>query len=106
MGIVNKNMISCHLLLMRPFCLSCPCYLLVQVILDSGHRVHAETHGDQTSLTIEVTEREDTGNYKIVLQNEAGEATASVKIKVVGKGVEHPSNKISNKQFLSCFLNE
>lgn len=56
-----------------------------QVILDSGHRVRAETYGDQTSLTIEVTEREDTGNYKIVLQNEAGEATASVKIKVVGK---------------------
>ncbi|KAM9327935.1 myosin-binding protein C, slow-type [Pholidichthys leucotaenia] len=54
-----------------------------RVILESGHRVHAETYGDQTSLTIEVTEREDTGNYKIVLQNEAGEATASVKIKVV-----------------------
>ncbi|XP_015231554.1 PREDICTED: myosin-binding protein C, slow-type isoform X13 [Cyprinodon variegatus] len=54
-----------------------------RVILDSGHRVHAETYSDQTSLTIEVTEREDTGNYKIVLQNEAGEATASVKIKVV-----------------------
>ncbi|KAM4523454.1 myosin-binding protein C, slow-type [Fundulus diaphanus] len=54
-----------------------------RVILDSGHRVHAETYGDQTSLTIEVTEREDTGNYKIVLQNEAGEATAGVKIKVV-----------------------
>ncbi|XP_037837041.1 myosin-binding protein C, slow-type isoform X3 [Kryptolebias marmoratus] len=54
-----------------------------RVILDSGHRVRAETYGDQTSLTIEVTEREDTGNYKIVLQNEAGEATASVKIKVV-----------------------
>ncbi|KAM3859135.1 myosin-binding protein C, slow-type [Diretmus argenteus] len=54
-----------------------------RVILESGHRVHAETFGDQTSLTIEVTEREDSGNYKIVLQNEAGEATASVKIKVV-----------------------
>ncbi|XP_036066208.1 myosin-binding protein C, slow-type isoform X4 [Oryzias melastigma] len=54
-----------------------------RVILDSGHRVRAETYGDQTSLTIEVTEREDTGNYKMVLQNEAGEATASVKIKVV-----------------------
>ena len=56
-----------------------------QVILESGHRVRAETYGDQTSLTIEVTEREDTGNYKIVLQNEAGEATASIKVKVVGK---------------------
>uniref|UniRef100_A0A665W0X7 Myosin-binding protein C, slow-type n=1 Tax=Echeneis naucrates TaxID=173247 RepID=A0A665W0X7_ECHNA len=54
-----------------------------RVILDSGHRVRAETYGDQTSLTIDVTEREDTGNYKIVLQNEAGEATASIKVKVV-----------------------
>ncbi|KAK9525778.1 hypothetical protein VZT92_016459 [Zoarces viviparus] len=54
-----------------------------RVILESGHRVRAETTGDQTSLTIDVTERDDTGNYKIVLQNEAGEATASVKIKVV-----------------------
>ncbi|XP_071761858.1 myosin-binding protein C, slow-type [Centroberyx gerrardi] len=54
-----------------------------RVILETGHRVHAETYGDQTSLTIEVTEREDTGNYKIVLQNEAGEDTASVRIKVV-----------------------
>ncbi|XP_062239227.1 myosin-binding protein C, slow-type isoform X4 [Platichthys flesus] len=54
-----------------------------RVILESGNRVRAETYGDQTSLTIDVTEREDTGNYKIVLQNEAGEATASIKIKVV-----------------------
>ncbi|XP_028306010.1 myosin-binding protein C, slow-type isoform X9 [Gouania willdenowi] len=54
-----------------------------RVILDSGHRVRAETYGDQTSLTIEVTEREDTGNYKIVLQNEAGEDSAAIKIKVV-----------------------
>ncbi|CAL9682877.1 unnamed protein product [Knipowitschia caucasica] len=54
-----------------------------RVILESGHRVRAETYGDQTSLTIDVTERDDTGNYKLVLQNEAGEATASVKIKVV-----------------------
>ncbi|XP_029902031.1 myosin-binding protein C, slow-type isoform X1 [Myripristis murdjan] len=54
-----------------------------RVILESGHRVHAETYGDQTSLTIDVTEREDSGNYKIVLQNEAGEDTASVKVKVV-----------------------
>lgn len=64
------------------------------MILESGHRVHAETYSDHTSLTIEVTEREDTGNYKIVLQNEAGEATASVKIKVVGKTVQHLSNKM------------
>ncbi|XP_034433942.1 myosin-binding protein C, slow-type isoform X9 [Hippoglossus hippoglossus] len=54
-----------------------------RVILESGNRVRAETYGDQTSLTIDITEREDTGKYKIVLQNEAGEATASIKIKVV-----------------------
>ncbi|XP_073694903.1 myosin-binding protein C, slow-type isoform X5 [Garra rufa] len=54
-----------------------------RVILDSGNRVRAETFADQTCLTIDIAEREDTGNYKIVLQNEAGEDTASVKIKVV-----------------------
>uniref|UniRef100_A0A8C9T7X9 Myosin-binding protein C, slow-type n=1 Tax=Scleropages formosus TaxID=113540 RepID=A0A8C9T7X9_SCLFO len=54
-----------------------------RVILDTGSRVHAETFADHTSLTIDVTEREDTGNYKIVLQNEAGEDTATVKVKVV-----------------------
>ncbi|KAJ8007054.1 hypothetical protein DPEC_G00113590 [Dallia pectoralis] len=54
-----------------------------RVILESGNRVRAETYADQTSLTIEITEREDTGNYKIVLQNEAGEATACLKVKVV-----------------------
>uniref|UniRef100_A0A8C2H7G0 Myosin-binding protein C, slow-type n=1 Tax=Cyprinus carpio TaxID=7962 RepID=A0A8C2H7G0_CYPCA len=56
---------------------------LFQVILDSGNRVRAETFADHTCLTIDIAEREDTGNYKIVLQNEAGEDTASVKIKVV-----------------------
>ncbi|XP_036432583.1 myosin-binding protein C, slow-type isoform X5 [Colossoma macropomum] len=54
-----------------------------RVILDTGSRVRAETFSDHTCLTIDVTEREDTGNYKIVLQNEAGEDTASVKVKVV-----------------------
>ncbi|XP_052316313.1 myosin-binding protein C, slow-type isoform X11 [Oncorhynchus keta] len=54
-----------------------------RVILDSGHRVRAETFPDHTSLTIDIAEKEDTGNYKIVLQNEAGEAGASVKVKVV-----------------------
>ncbi|KAL0962882.1 hypothetical protein UPYG_G00346700 [Umbra pygmaea] len=54
-----------------------------RVILESGNRVRAETFSDQTSLTIDITERDDTGNYKIVLQNEAGEASASIKVKVV-----------------------
>uniref|UniRef100_A0A673ZBB0 Myosin-binding protein C, slow-type n=1 Tax=Salmo trutta TaxID=8032 RepID=A0A673ZBB0_SALTR len=54
-----------------------------RVILDSGHRVRAETFPDHTSLTIDIAEKDDTGNYKIVLQNEAGEAGASIKVKVV-----------------------
>ncbi|XP_077355387.1 myosin-binding protein C, slow-type isoform X4 [Festucalex cinctus] len=54
-----------------------------RVILEAGNRVRAETYVDQTSLTIDITEREDTGNYKLVLQNEAGEASASIKLKVV-----------------------
>ncbi|XP_077401629.1 myosin-binding protein C, slow-type isoform X3 [Vanacampus margaritifer] len=54
-----------------------------RVILESGNRVRAETYVDQTSLTIDITEREDSGNYKLVLQNEAGEASASIKLKVV-----------------------
>ncbi|XP_055761343.1 myosin-binding protein C, slow-type-like isoform X3 [Salvelinus fontinalis] len=54
-----------------------------RVILDSGQRMRAETFSDHTSLTIDIAEKEDTGNYKIVLQNEAGEAGASIKVKVV-----------------------
>uniref|UniRef100_A0A4W4GM94 Myosin-binding protein C, slow-type n=1 Tax=Electrophorus electricus TaxID=8005 RepID=A0A4W4GM94_ELEEL len=55
-----------------------------RVVWMKGERViRAETFTDHTSLTIDVAEREDTGNYKIVLQNEAGEDTASVKVKVV-----------------------
>uniref|UniRef100_A0A8B9HWB5 Myosin binding protein C, slow type n=1 Tax=Astyanax mexicanus TaxID=7994 RepID=A0A8B9HWB5_ASTMX len=55
-----------------------------RVVWMKGERViRAETFPDHTCLTIDVTEREDSGNYKIVLQNEAGEDTASVKVKVV-----------------------
>lgn len=74
------------------------------MILESGHRVRAETHGDQTSLTIEVTEREDSGNYKIVLQNEAGEDTASVKIKVVGKSSQNSCGQLRIFFFLSLVM--
>lgn len=75
------------------------------MILESGHRVRAETYGDQTSLTIEVTEREDSGNYKIVLQNEAGEATASIKIKVVGKSSQKIQTKRLGRELQIHFLN-
>ncbi|XP_061124438.1 myosin-binding protein C, slow-type isoform X3 [Syngnathus typhle] len=54
-----------------------------RVIAETGNRVRAETYVDQTSLTIDITERDDSGTYKLVLQNEAGEASASIKLKVV-----------------------
>ncbi|XP_064174657.1 myosin-binding protein C, slow-type-like isoform X2 [Anguilla rostrata] len=54
-----------------------------RVILETGNRIRAETFADCTSLTIDVAEREDTGNYNIVLQNEAGEDKATIKVKVV-----------------------
>uniref|UniRef100_A0A4W5MAL8 Myosin-binding protein C, slow-type n=1 Tax=Hucho hucho TaxID=62062 RepID=A0A4W5MAL8_9TELE len=55
-----------------------------RVSADLGqNRLHSETFPDHTSLTIDIAEKEDTGNYKIVLQNEAGEAGACVKVKVV-----------------------
>ncbi|MGH0147202.1 UNVERIFIED_CONTAM: hypothetical protein FKN15_015771, partial [Acipenser sinensis] len=56
-----------------------------RVILDTGSRVRAESFPDHSTFTIDVAEREDTGMYKIVLQNEAGEDSAQIKIKVVGK---------------------
>nr|XP_055045679.1 myosin-binding protein C, slow-type isoform X1 [Misgurnus anguillicaudatus] len=54
-----------------------------RVIQETGGHARAETFADQTCLTIDITEREDTGNYKIILKNEAGEDTANIKIKVV-----------------------
>ncbi|XP_007893571.1 myosin-binding protein C, slow-type isoform X4 [Callorhinchus milii] len=54
-----------------------------KVILDTGSRVKAESFPDHTSLTIESAEKDDSGTYNIVVQNEAGEDTAQLKIKVV-----------------------
>ncbi|XP_058882997.1 myosin-binding protein C, slow-type-like isoform X8 [Acipenser ruthenus] len=54
-----------------------------RVILDTGSRVRAESFPDHSTFTIDVAEREDTGMYKIVLHNEAGEDSAQIKIKVV-----------------------
>ncbi|XP_069048892.1 myosin-binding protein C, slow-type isoform X2 [Lepisosteus oculatus] len=54
-----------------------------RVILETGARVRAESFQDHSTFTIDIAEREDTGNYKIMLQNEAGEDSAQIKIKVV-----------------------
>ncbi|XP_051784442.1 myosin-binding protein C, slow-type isoform X2 [Erpetoichthys calabaricus] len=53
------------------------------VIMDTGGRVRAENFPDHSTFTIDAAEREDTGTYTILLQNEAGEDSAQIKIKVV-----------------------
>lgn len=47
--------------------------------------MRAETYPDSSTLVIDVAEKEDSGVYHINLKNEAGEAHASIRIKVVGK---------------------
>uniref|UniRef100_UPI00398E99B0 myosin-binding protein C, slow-type isoform X4 n=1 Tax=Pristiophorus japonicus TaxID=55135 RepID=UPI00398E99B0 len=54
-----------------------------KAILETGNRVRAENFPDHTSMVIESAERDDSGSYKIVVQNEAGVDTANLKIKVV-----------------------
>ncbi|MGH0137613.1 UNVERIFIED_CONTAM: hypothetical protein FKN15_020297 [Acipenser sinensis] len=66
-----------------------------RVILDTGSRVRAESFPDHSTFTIDVAEREDTGMYKIVLQNEAGEDSAQIKIKVVGYFIERKKKQSS-----------
>ncbi|XP_069485992.1 myosin-binding protein C, slow-type isoform X12 [Ambystoma mexicanum] len=52
-------------------------------ITDLSGRVRAESHPDHGLLVIDSAEREDTGTYRIMVKNEAGEAVAHIKIKVV-----------------------
>ncbi|XP_059834515.1 myosin-binding protein C, slow-type isoform X2 [Hypanus sabinus] len=54
-----------------------------KAILETGSRVRAESYSDHTSMVIDVAERDDSGTYKIMVQNEAGEDSAQLKIKVV-----------------------
>lgn len=62
-------------------CLLLPC----QAIMEGSGRIRAESYPDSSTLVIDVAERDDSGVYNINLKNEAGEAHASIKIKVVGK---------------------
>ncbi|XP_078531391.1 myosin-binding protein C, slow-type isoform X16 [Lissotriton helveticus] len=52
-------------------------------ITDLSGRVRAESYPDHGLLVIDSAEREDTGTYRIMVKNEAGEAVAHIKIKVV-----------------------
>ncbi|XP_069760530.1 myosin-binding protein C, slow-type isoform X2 [Narcine bancroftii] len=54
-----------------------------KAILETGSRVRAESFPDHTSMVIDAAERDDSGVYKIMVQNEAGEDSGELKIKVV-----------------------
>ncbi|XP_015277581.1 PREDICTED: myosin-binding protein C, slow-type isoform X5 [Gekko japonicus] len=52
-------------------------------LMDSGSRIRAENYPDSSCLVIDSAERDDSGTYRIMLKNEAGEDTAHINIKVV-----------------------
>ncbi|XP_030400160.1 myosin-binding protein C, slow-type isoform X2 [Gopherus evgoodei] len=52
-------------------------------IMETGGRIRAETYPDSSCLVIDIAERDDSGVYKIMLKNEAGEDSANINIKVV-----------------------
>ncbi|XP_049740129.1 myosin-binding protein C, slow-type isoform X2 [Elephas maximus indicus] len=54
-----------------------------KAIMEGSGRIRAESYPDSSTLVIDIAEREDSGVYNIHLKNEAGEANASIKIKVV-----------------------
>ncbi|XP_021114076.1 myosin-binding protein C, slow-type isoform X5 [Heterocephalus glaber] len=54
-----------------------------KAIMEGSGRIRAENYPDSSTLVIDVAERDDSGVYNINLKNEAGEAHASIKIKVV-----------------------
>ncbi|XP_018412130.1 PREDICTED: myosin-binding protein C, slow-type [Nanorana parkeri] len=52
-------------------------------ITDLSGRVRAESFPDHGLLVIDCAEKEDTATYRMMVKNEAGEAVAHIKIKVV-----------------------
>ncbi|KAK2507000.1 hypothetical protein MC885_005184 [Smutsia gigantea] len=54
-----------------------------KAITEGSGRIRAESYPDSSTLVIDVAERDDSGVYHINLKNEAGEAHASIKVKVV-----------------------
>ncbi|XP_026550823.1 myosin-binding protein C, slow-type isoform X7 [Notechis scutatus] len=52
-------------------------------IMDSASRIRAENYPDSSCLVIDSAEKDDSGPYRILLKNEAGEDSALINIKVV-----------------------
>lgn len=62
------------------------CYFpVIKVITEAEGRVRVESRKDLSCFVIEGAEREDEGNYTIVVTNPAGEDKAVLFIKIVGK---------------------
>lgn len=59
--------------------------LIEQILKEGDGRVHVETSQGHCIFTIEGTERQDEGIYSVVVRNPAGEDTADINVKVVGK---------------------
>lgn len=73
--------------------------------MEGSGRIRAESYPDSSTLVIDVAERDDSGVYNINLKNEAGEAHASIKIKVVGKSSTEPTSipeRTGGDRRLSC----
>ncbi|KAM5250081.1 myosin-binding protein C, slow-type isoform 24-T24 [Hipposideros larvatus] len=66
-----------------------------KAIMEGNSRIRAESYPDSSSLIIDAAERDDSGVYNINLKNEAGEAHASIRIKVVGYFIERKKKQSS-----------
>lgn len=55
------------------------------MLTDSDGRVHVESTKGHCIFTIEGAERQDEGVYSVIVRNPAGEDTADINVKVVGK---------------------
>lgn len=60
------------------------------MVTEGDGRVHVETTKGHCIFTIEGAERQDEGIYSVVVRNPAGEDTADINVKVVGKTELHP----------------
>lgn len=71
------------------------------MLTDSDGRVHVESTKGHCIFTIEGAERQDEGVYSVIVRNPAGEDTADINVKVVGKLFLNP---ITAGTFPSCSL--
>lgn len=55
------------------------------MLTDTDGRVHVESTKGHCIFTIEGAERQDEGVYSVTVRNPAGEDTADINVKVVGK---------------------